>query len=403
MVAHSSFVAGGASPGLGAGMPDAAVLRRQFLLDPEVTFLNHGSFGACPAPVFERYQAFQRELERDPVEFIGRRQQGLLDAARARLAGYVNAQPDDISFVVNATSGLNVIARSIPLNPGDEILTTDLEYGALDFTWEHLCAKSGARYVKQPIPLPAESAEQIVDSLWAGVTARTCAIFLSHITSGTAITLPVRQVCERARAAGILTIVDGAHVPGQLPLDLQELGVDIYSGNCHKWMCAPKGSAFLYVQPEQQEWVESLTISWGWRPEHTFVTRNQQQGTRDVAAYLAVPAAIDFLTLNQWDRVRDRCHAMLSDLRQRLAHDFKGLSPLYPDSPEWYSQMATIPIPATDPAALRDRLFERYGVEVPVNTYDDRQFVRVSVQGYTTADDLDHLERALVQELAPTH
>ncbi len=400
MVVSSTGASATVSGTESASAPDPVTLRRQFLLDPEVTFLNHGSFGACPAVVFERYQAFQLELEREPVEFIGRRQKGLLDAARAQLATYLDTDADDISFVINATSGLNVIARSIPLNPGDEILTTDLEYGALDFTWEHLCTKAGASYVKQHIPLPAESSEAIVDALWAGVTDRTCAIFLSHITSGTAITLPVKQICDRAREADILTIIDGAHAPGQIPLDLRDLGADIYSGNCHKWMCAPKGSAFLYVCPEHQEWVESLTISWGWRPEHTFVTRNQQQGTRDVAAWLSVPAAIDFLNLNQWDRVRGRCHAMLSDLRQRLAHDFKGLTPLSPDAPEWYSQMATIPIPATDPAVLHHRLFERYGIEVPVNTYDDRQYVRVSVQGYTTADDLDHLERALVQELA---
>ncbi|HWV22937.1 MAG TPA: aminotransferase class V-fold PLP-dependent enzyme, partial [Thermomicrobiales bacterium] len=238
-------------------------LRAYYLLDPEVTFLNHGSFGACPRPVFEEYQAWQLQLERQPVLFVGRRQEGLLDAARARLATFLNVDPESLTFVVNATSGLNVIARSIDLKPGDEILTTNLEYGALDMTWEYLCKKSGASYVQREIPVPFTTKEAVVDALWEGVNERTKAIFLSHITSGTSVILPVAEICARARAEGILTIIDGAHAPGQIDLDLEALGADIYSGNCHKWLQSPKGSAFLYVRPEHHDWIESLTISWG--------------------------------------------------------------------------------------------------------------------------------------------
>src|SRR5665811_922213 len=178
---------------------DAGALRALYQLDPNITFLNHGSFGATPRPVFEVYQAWQRQLEREPVAFVGRRQDTLLDAARGQIATWLNAGVSDISFVVNATSGLNVIARSIPLEPGDEILTTDLEYGALDLTWDYLCQKAGATYIHQPIPLPATTAEAMVDALWEGVTDRTRAIFLSHITSGTALILPVEEICARAR------------------------------------------------------------------------------------------------------------------------------------------------------------------------------------------------------------
>ncbi len=372
-------------------------LRPLFLLDDDVVFLNHGSFGACPRPVWDVYTAWQRELERQPVSFIGGRSEPLLQSARSHLAAYLNVQPSDLSFVVNATSGLNVIARSLPLQPGDEILTTNLEYGALDFTWEHLCSKAGATYRAQPIPTPFTTPEAIVEAVWAGVNDRTLAIFLSHIPSATSVILPVREICRRARDASILTIVDGAHAPGQIRLDLEELGADIYAGNCHKWLCAPKGAAFLHVRPEHHDWVESLTISWGWRPGHTFVTRNQQQGTRDIAAFLAVPRAIDFQAEHDWTEVRQQCHDRLAALRTRL-HDTLGEPMLYPNGDDWFSQMALISVPANDAPTLQRRLLHVHGIEVPCTQHDGRVFVRVSVQGYTTDQDLAALEAALRSE-----
>ncbi|HYH11365.1 MAG TPA: aminotransferase class V-fold PLP-dependent enzyme [Thermomicrobiales bacterium] len=374
-------------------------LRAQFQLDPDMVFLNHGSFGATPKPVFEVYQAWQRQLEREPVAFVAHRQEALLDAARARIAAYLNAEADNLTFVVNATSGLNVVARSLPLQPGDEVLTTDLEYGALDLTWEHLCAKAGARYIHQPITLPVTSRVAVVDQLWEGVTERTRAIFLSHITSGTALILPVEEICARARAEGILTIIDGAHAPGQLDLDMEAIGADVYSGNFHKWLCTPKGSAFLYVRPEHHGWTESLTISWGWRGEHTFVSRNQMQATRDISAFLAVGRAIDFQREYRWPEVRQRCFTMLTKLRRDL-HDRWGTIPISPDSEEWYRQLAVITLPASAPEDLRDRLFFRHGIEVPVTGHGDMTGVRVSVQGYTTESDLGALRTALDIELS---
>lgn len=376
-------------------------IRSQFLLDDDVVFLNHGSFGACPRPVWDTYMAWQRQLERQPVEFVSRRSGPLLQSARSQLATHLNVQPDDLSFVVNATSGLNVIARSLPLAPGDEILTTNLEYGALDFTWEHICTRAGAIYRKQIIPTPFTTPEAVVEAIWDGVNDLTRAIFLSHITSATSVILPVREICRRARDAGILTIVDGAHAPGQIPLDLVELDVDIYAGNCHKWLCAPKGAAFLYVRPEQQDWVESLTISWGWQPGHTFLSRNQQQGTRDIAAFLAVPRAIDFLAEHAWDDIRPDCHERLSNLRTRL-HEALGQPMMYPNDPAWFSQMALVRVPATDAAALKRRLLHVHGIEVPCTRHEDQVFVRVSVQGYTTDADLAALETALRSEFAPS-
>lgn len=375
-------------------------LRSLFLLDDDIVFLNHGSFGACPRPVWDVYMAWQRQLERQPVAFISRRSDALLQSARSHLATYLNVQPDDLTFVMNATSGLNVIARSLPLCAGDEILTTDLEYGALDLTWRHLCAKAGATYRKANIPAPFTTPEAIVDTIWKEVNERTRAIFLSHITSGTSVILPVREICHRARGAGILTIVDGAHAPGQIPLDLAQLGVDVYAGNCHKWLCAPKGAAFLHVRPEHQDWVESLTISWGWRPGHSFISRNQQQGTRDIAAFLSVPRAIEFQAEHDWPKVRRRCHDRLAALRLRL-HAALGEPLLYPNASDWFSQMALLGVPATDAAALERRLLHVHGIEIPCTEHDGRVSVRVSVQGYTTEDDLDALESALRSEFLP--
>lgn len=376
----------------------AAELRHHFLLDPDVVFLNHGSFGATPRPVFDAYQAWQRELEWQPVRFVVRRQEALLDEAREHLAGYLNASPNDLIFVPNATAGINIVARSLNLAPGDEILATDLEYGALDFTWEHLCTKAGARYVRQPIEVPFTSPGRVVEELWSSVTDRTRAIFLSHLTSATATILPVAKICARARAAGILTIIDGAHVPGHLPLDLDILGADIYTGNCHKWLCAPKGAAFLHVRPEHQPWIESLIISWGWRPGHTFVTRNQQQGTQSVAAYLAVPTAIDFQAGHNWEAVRDRCHALLREWRPRL-HERLGTDPLYDDEQGWYRQMALVTLPANTPEDLQDRLLFNHNIEIPVTGHGDQRFIRISIQGYNTESDLERLKSALIAEL----
>ena len=207
-------------------------MKELFLLDPDVVYLNHGSFGACPRPVFERYQAWQRELEREPVDFIARRLPGLLADARAALADYVGAQPDDLTFVQNATTGVNMAARALGLKPGDEVLTTDLEYGACDYTWEHVCARTGARYVRAEIPLPLDD---VTTALFARHTERTRAVYVSHITSDTGLLLPVEEIVARARAEGLVAIVDGAHGPGHVDLDLTALGADFYAGNCHKW------------------------------------------------------------------------------------------------------------------------------------------------------------------------
>src|SRR6478752_7770419 len=271
--------------------PTAADLRREFLLDPEVAFLNHGSFGACPQPVFERYQAWQCELEREPIDFLDRRLPALLDDARGTLAAYVRCSADDLAFVQNATTGVNLAARSLPLGRDDEVLATNLEYGACDLAWEWACRRAGARYVRAPIPLPLREPSEVVEALFAHATERTRAVYVSHVTSTTGLLLPLEEIVARARALDLVTIVDGAHAPAQTPVDLAAVAADCHAGNAHKWLCAPKGAGFLHVRPEHQERVEGAVVSWGYRPGGTFVERIERQGTRDPAAWLAVPEA----------------------------------------------------------------------------------------------------------------
>ncbi|MBU0492401.1 MAG: aminotransferase class V-fold PLP-dependent enzyme [Chloroflexi bacterium] len=363
-----------------------------------MVFLNHGSFGACPRPVFEAYQAWQLELERQPVEFLGRRAGKLMREARETLGAFVGAAADDLVYIPNATTGVNILARSLPLEPGDEILATDHEYGAMDRTWRFICRKRSTRYIRQPVPLPITSAEQVIEAIWAGVTPRTRVLFLSHITSPTAVIFPVAELVRRARESGIITVVDGAHAPGQVSLDLTAQGVDFHLANCHKWGLGPKGSAFLYARREMQHLLEPLVVSWGWESDQPgpsrFIDEQEYQGTRDIAAYLAVPVAIRFMQEHDWPRVQQTCHELVRQARESITA-LTGLPPITPDSPAWFAQMAAFPLPPCDGHVLQQRLHDEFAVEIPITTWNGRQFVRISVQGYNSQADVDTLVAAL--------
>jgi isopenicillin-N epimerase len=370
----------------------------QFMLRPDMTFLNHGSFGACPRPVFEVYQQWQRELEAQPVEFLGRRISGLLREARAALGAYLGASGDDLAFVPNATHGVNIVARSLDLQPGDEVLASDHEYGAVDRTWRFICGQRGATYRTTPVAVPFTDAETIVNQLWQGVTPRTKAIVVSHLSSPTALTFPVVALCARARAAGILTIIDGAHAPGQIELDLQALGADFYTGNCHKWLCAPKGAGFLYTRPERQALLVPLIVSWGWESlapsDSPFVDYFEWTGTADPAAYLSVPAAIAFQQERDWPAVRTACHALVSEARRAIAA-LSDAPQLCAEGKQWYAQMASIPLPPCQIVPLKKRLWDEYRIEVPLIDWGGRQYVRVSIQAYNKPEDVERLVNAL--------
>jgi isopenicillin-N epimerase len=313
----------------------------------------------------------------------------LLDQVRARLAAYVGAPSSDVTLIQNATMGVNIAARSLDLRAGDEVLTTSLEYGACEMAWEWLCARVGARFVRADIPLPVDD---VVNRLFARKTERTRVIYVSHVTSATALRLPVEEIVMRARAEGLLTVVDGAHATGQLPLDLVELGADFYAGSCHKWLCAPRGTGFLYVRPEHQLRVDGAVVNWGYEPPAGFISRTEEQGTRDVAAPLAILAALDFQRRRDWDAVRGRCHATALAARTRLCTAL-GTEPIAP--PEMLVQMATVRLPAHRPG-LYERLSRQHKIEVNIAG----NLLRISIAAYTTLDDVQRLLDVLPRALA---
>jgi isopenicillin-N epimerase len=377
---------------MAARSPDE--LRGDFLLDPEVVFLNHGSFGACPRPVFERYQAWQLELEREPVDFLDRRLAGLLHEARTALAAYLGCAPENLAFVQNATTGLNLAARSLDLGSGDEVLSTNLEYGACDHAWESICRRAGARYVRAEIELPVCDPEDVVETLFAAANERTRILFISHVTSTTGLVLPVEEIVARARTLGLVTVVDGAHAPAQVPVDLAGLGADFYSGNAHKWLGAPKGAGFLHAQPERQARVEGAVVSWGAERGSTFAQRVEIQGTRDPAAWLAIPDAIAFQAERDWTGVRERCRDLTRQARRELC-DLLGTEPIAPES--MLAQMAAVRLPRPMPH-LTERLFEHHRIEIP-DDHRSHELVRLSVAAYTTREEIDRLLAALAREL----
>ena len=354
-------------------------MKELFLLDPDVHFLNHGSFGACPRPVFEAYQGFQRELELRPVEFLAleRRFPELIDAARTRLAAYVGADSDNIAFTPNASTALNAAIRSLPLGPGDELLLGDQEYGGMEILCEFVARRTGATLVRRPFA-----------ELEPG--PRTRAVFCSHVEWTSGRVNDLAPLIAAARDTGAVSIVDGAHAPGQIDLALDELGPDVYAGNCHKWLCAPKGSGFLYARPEAQASIDPLVVSWDWGDGNAFHQLHRWQGTRDPSAYLAVPAAIDFQAEHDWPRVRERCHALLASLElpfEALTDDFVQMRGFH------------LP-PAVDGRELKRRLYEEHRVEVPVVERPDGWTLRVSVQAYNDEADLDALVAGLTRGAA---
>jgi len=377
-----------------------------------MTFLNHGSFGACPRPVFAVYQQWQRALEAQPVEFLGRRLSELLRQTRQRVATFVGAAANDLVLVPNVTYALNIVARSVALQPGNEVLGITHEYGAIERAWRYVCHQRGATYVNHPVTLPVTSPDEIVAQIWRGVTPRTRVILLSHITSPTALIMPVAEICRRARAAGIISVIDGAHAPGQIDLNLTALGADFYGGNCHKWLCAPKGAGFLYARSEWQSMLEPLVVSWGWQPPEplsgSFLAYPEGRplqayyewmGTDEPSALLTIPAAIEFQQDNDWPSVRRACHALLREASQCVLA-LSGLPPLTPDDNGWWVQMRSLPLPPCDPTQVQARLWREWRVEVPCFIWEGKPLIRISIQAYNSPADIDRLLAGLRAVLA---
>jgi isopenicillin-N epimerase len=375
-------------------------LKDLFLLDPEITFLNFGSFGACPKPVFQKYQEWQLELEREPVQFIVNKAITELDRVRIELGTFIGCNYKDLVMVTNPSYAINTIAKSFPYQKGDEILTTNLEYGACDRTWEYYCKKYGAKYIRQEITLPIISKEVFIAEFWKGYTKHTKAIFLSQITSATGLILPVKEICEEAKSRGLITIIDGAHVPGHIPLNLSKLYADVYTGACHKWLMGPKGSSFLYVNSEHQNWVDPLVISWGYQSDYPsdseFIDWHQTTGTRDYAAFLTIPECILFRNENNWKEVSSTCRLVAQENGLKFC-ELVNSQPLAPINDDFYGQMFSIPINTTNPVLLQKELFDRYRIEIPVAVQNGNSYLRYSIQAFNSIEDLDKLYSALIE------
>lgn len=372
-------------------------LEKDFLLDPSIAFLNHGSFGATPKPVFKEYQRWQRELENQPVEFLGRRHHDLMRASRESLAKYLGTRAENLVYVQNATIGLNIVARSLDLKAGDEVLATNHEYGALDRTWRFLSKEKGFTYIHQAVDLTSH--DDFVKSFLEGVTPNTKILFLSHIASPTATVFPVEKIVQFAKSKNIIVVIDGAHAPGQIPLQLDDLGADFYAGNLHKWLCAPKGAGFLYARPERQRLLKPLVVSWGYESEtpsnSKFVDEHEWQGTRDIAAFLTVPKAIAYQQEQDWDKVRSACHQLAVEAWRRI-HDVTKQTPLHLDPDTWFAQMTVSSLPVNvDVLSFQRKLYDEYRIEIPVINWHGNKLIRASVQGYNSKRDIDRLIDAL--------
>jgi isopenicillin-N epimerase len=381
-------------------------LKSQFLLNPDITFLNFGSFGACPKPVFEDYQKWQLELEKEPIQFIVFNGPGNLKKSREALANYVGCNADNLVYTTNPTYAINIIAKSFKLNKGDEVLSTNVEYGAMDRTWNYYCKKADAKYVRQPITLPLVSKEKFIEDFFKGLTAKTKAIFISHITSTTALIFPVKEIVDAAKAKGLFTIVDGAHVPGHIDLNITEIDADVYVGACHKWMCTPKGSSFLYVKKEHQHLFDPLVVSWGYEaamPSNSrFIDYHQMQGTRDFSAFLSVPKAIEFFKENSWKEVAVNCR-QIAHSNYQLFCDLLHTQALAPISDEFLGQMCSMQIKTAQPEKLQRLLFEKYKIEIPVMWQDEKIFLRYSINAFNEQSDLDKLYDALDEIIKETN
>jgi len=379
-------------------------MRDQWPIEPETTYLNHGSFGPTPLVVRECQQEWQRRLADQPMDFYVRKIEPAWKNARKRLADFVEADENDLVFAENSTAAMNVVANSVSLKPGDQVLLTDHEYGAVFRIWRRACQQTtGAEVTTAKLPSRFESPEQVGDSILAAATERTRMLIVSHVTSPTATILPVHAICEEARRRGISVCIDGPHAPAQVPLSINTLACDFYTASLHKWVSAPFGSGFLYVSKPHQEKIEPPLLSWGRLPPQTPDAWWEEfvwQGTRDPSAYLATGAAIDLMERQLGLSIfRARTHFLANYARHRII-ELTGLEPQTPDSDQWYGSMVGLPLPPGNAADLQNALWQQYKIETPVIEHNGQRSIRVSCHVYNCHADIDLLVESLRTLLA---
>jgi|TARA_B100001093_G_scaffold63358_1_gene53228 isopenicillin-N epimerase len=371
-------------------------LKQKFILDKDITFLNHGSFGACPIPVFEDYQNWQRELEKQPVKFLTKSIWSSLRNSRLRLGEFVGCHEGELLFFHNPTTAIANLINSLRLNTGDEVLMTDHEYGALVRQWNVWGKKNGVGIIQQKIPLPVHSEREFVDSFWRGVNKNTRVIFISQITSPTAIIFPIDQIIKKAKENGILTIVDGAHVPGHIDINIHDLECDFYTGAIHKWLCGPKGTSFLYVKRAHHDWVKPIIYSWGRDGDDPgpseFLQDFQWQGTRDMSSFLTIPRSIEFY-VKHIQPIQQNCRQIILDSLTRF-ESLLGTRPITIGD-GWIGQMVSYPLPSSAPKDLKDILWNEYRIEIPIFEWSGTRYIRSSIQVYNEKKDMESLMNAL--------
>lgn len=391
--------------------PAYSEFAKHWTLDRTITFLNHGSFGACPIPVLESQRRWTARLESEPVRFYARELEGALDAARARLGSFVGADPDDLAFVTNATTGVNTVLRSLRFAPGDELLVTDQEYNACRNALEFVAERSGARVVVARIPFPLRDAGEVTAALLAAATPRTKLALVDHVTSQTGVVFPITEIVAALQGRGIDVLVDGAHGPGMVALDLKALGAAYYTGNCHKWLCTPKGSALLHVRRDRQAGIRPLCISHGANSKRTDRSRFRLEfdftGTDDPSPFLCIPDAIEFLEgLMPGGITALRAHNRALALAARaVLCEALACEPPAPDA--MIGSLVALPLPDIRPGdrapalgfndTITERLFGEYRIEVPSNVWPapPTRLIRIAAQAYNSPAQYERLAHAL--------
>ncbi len=375
-------------------------LKKLFMLDSNITYLNHGSFGACPKPIFENLIKYQKQLEYEPVKYLDIDILELLNKSRDHLSNYINCNKDDIVFFPNPSTALNTVIKSLNLQTGDEILSTNHEYGAMDMAWRYICKKTGAKYIQKDIKLPLSSKDRFINEFSKSISPKTKIIFLSHITSPTALIFPVKEICKIAQKNNIISIIDGAHVPGHIKLDIEDIKPDIYTGACHKWMCSPKGTCFLYVKNELQSSIDPLVISWGYEGKEVssgsqFLDYLQWQGTKDISAYLTLPYTIEFLKKNNWEEVSKKCRELTIWAKDEINSLLNQPSLA---NNEFLGQMSSFYINSKNPRMDQLEFYNKYNIQIPFINWNNQSLMRISIQAYNSKEDVCKLLEALKKE-----
>jgi isopenicillin-N epimerase len=384
-----------------------AAARAAMLLDPTATNLNTGSFGPLPRAVFDRVTALRRRLAEEPMDLLVRQLPSLLWEARTRLAAFLGAEARRLIFTANVSAAVNIVASGLTLSAPGEILLTDHEYGAMHWCWERAAQRQGLTLRTFRLPILAEHPEEILAAFRAALSQHTRLVFFSHVLSPTGLVLPTKEMCQEAKRRGAITVVDGAHAPAMLPLNLEDIGADFYGGNCHKWLLAPTGAGFLHIGKGNEDRLQPLQVSWGWRPDRTKMDERDEfgstprlrfyefEGTRDLCPWLAVPAAIDFQDQLGFEAIRQRNESLVRFTRERLG-GVSGLSLATPLDPRLHGFMTAFRLPKNVNAPTwRKRLWEEFRIEVPIVERPEGLLLRVSTHFYNTTEEIDCLEKAV--------